>query len=89
MAITLVMRPKIPRRAALLSLVIPGAGEIYNGHFFQGSALLFLSAVVGATTVGIGWLIIGLGCSVHSYKQARLVNRRYLSGLDEIGRSFV
>lgn len=85
--VTLVMKPKKPRMAAMLSLLIPGAGQIYNGHVLQGMVILFLCAVIGGATVGFGWVAGMIGSAVHAYGQTREVNRRYAAGLDEMGRS--
>lgn len=67
-----------PGVAALLSFVIPGVGQIYNGEILRG---VFWLIVTPGLWVGSGGLL-GWVCHVVSaataYNRADLIDRRYL-----------
>ena len=47
-----------PLLAGLLSLLIPGVGQIYNGQIISGIIWLVLTGVSWIGTVGLlGWLV--------------------------------
>jgi hypothetical protein len=47
-------------RAALLSVFIPGAGQMAKGRIGSGIAFLFFALVIGIPTAGLGWILVGL-----------------------------
>ena len=69
------MAPKSPGTAAVLSLVIPGIGQFYNGDFLRG---LFWLIVTPGLWIGSGGLL-GWVCHViasfTAYRRAQLKNR--------------
>jgi len=57
--------PKDPLLAAILSTVLPGLGQIYNGEFFKGLLILFTC-----------WLILPYLYGIYNaYTKARQINR--------------
>jgi TM2 domain-containing membrane protein YozV len=71
----IVMAPKSAGTAAVLSLVIPGVGQFYNGDFLRG---LFWLVVTPGLWIGTGGLL-GWVChviaSITAYRRANLKNR--------------
>ena len=66
---------KIPWLAVLLSVVLPGLGQIYNGQIKKG-ALLILLAVVGGTAIcGVGYLPVWVIAVVDAPLVADKLNR--------------
>ncbi|MBL8953779.1 MAG: hypothetical protein JNK82_23590 [Myxococcaceae bacterium] len=67
-----------PGVAALLSFVIPGVGQIYNGEIWRG---LFWLVVTPGLWVGsgglLGW-VCHLASAATAYNRADLKERRYL-----------
>lgn len=70
-----------PILAAILSLIVAGLGQIYNGQVGKGVVFIVLQIINGAlTTVLIGWLlmpIVGLWAVIDAYLVARNTNERY------------
>ncbi|MGB3682553.1 MAG: hypothetical protein WA990_08700 [Rubrobacteraceae bacterium] len=70
-----------PLLAAILSLVVAGLGQIYNGQVFKGVVFIVLQIINGAlTAVLIGWLLmplVGLWAVVDAYLVAKNANARY------------
>jgi TM2 domain-containing membrane protein YozV len=68
---------KHPGHAALLSFLIPGVGQLYNGHFFRA---LFWLIVTPGFWIGTGGLL-GWVCHVvaayTAYKMAEEINDDY------------
>jgi TM2 domain-containing membrane protein YozV len=64
-----------PILAAVLSLIITGLGQIYNGQIGKGVIFIILQLINGALTVVlIGWIlmpIMGLWAAVLRYETAR------------------
>ena len=63
-----------PGIAAVLSFVIPGLGQLYNGDFFRallwfGFAVL-LGITLGITTMGVASVIYHLFCAWAAYSRA-------------------
>jgi TM2 domain-containing membrane protein YozV len=77
--IIVVQNQKNPGLAAVLSLVIPGAGQIYNGQFLKGLFILCMFGLsVAAMTVLIGFLtapLFWLWGMWDAYKSAESKNR--------------
>ncbi len=63
-----------PILAAVLSLIVAGLGQIYNGQIGKGVIFIILQLINGAlTTVLIGWIllpIVGLWAAVGRYETA-------------------
>jgi TM2 domain-containing membrane protein YozV len=70
-----------PLLAAVLSLIVAGLGQIYNGQVTKGVILIIVQLINGAlTAVLIGWLLlplVGLWAMVDAYLVARHNNERY------------
>jgi TM2 domain-containing membrane protein YozV len=76
---------KRPGLAAILSLVIVGLGQFYNGDAAKGTAMLVAAIAIGFTTFGIGWIIIAIWSAVDAYRvasnKAPMWSRRTVSRL--------
>ncbi len=70
-----------PILAAILSLIVAGLGQIYNGQVAKGVIFILLQIINGAlTAVLIGWVlmpIVGLWAVIDAYLVARNENERY------------
>ncbi|MGH3147369.1 MAG: hypothetical protein ACRDTR_16350 [Rubrobacter sp.] len=70
-----------PILAAVLSLIVAGLGQIYNGQIGKGVIFIILQLINGAlTTVLIGWIllpIVGLWAIIDAYLTAKRNNERY------------
>jgi len=66
--------PPRPGTAAILSLVLPGAGQIYNGAFLRGIFWLVITPGIwlwSATT--LGWLChLAAAYTAYGYAERRL-----------------
>jgi len=69
-----------PILAAILSIIVAGLGQIYNGQIGKGVVFIILQIINGALTVVlIGWIlmpIVGLWATVDAYLTARRNNER-------------
>jgi TM2 domain-containing membrane protein YozV len=71
----IVMAPKSPGTAAVLSLVIPGIGQFYNGDFLRGLFWLIVTPGLWIGTGGLlGW-VCHVIASITAYRRANLKNR--------------
>ncbi len=70
-----------PVRAAILSLIVAGLGQIYNGQIGKGVIFIVIQLINGAlTAVLIGWIllpIVGLWAMIDAYMTAKRNNERY------------
>ena len=70
-----------PIVAAILSLIVAGLGQIYNGQIVKGIVFIVLQLINGALTVVlIGWIlmpIVGLWAMIDAYLVAKRGNERY------------
>jgi TM2 domain-containing membrane protein YozV len=70
-----------PILAAILSLIVAGLGQIYNGQIGKGVIFIVIHRLNGAlTAVLIGWLllpIVGLWAMIDAYMTAKRNNERY------------
>jgi TM2 domain-containing membrane protein YozV len=70
-----------PVIAAILSLIVAGLGQIYNGQIGNGAIFMVIQLINGAlTAVLIGWLLlplVGLWAMVDAYMTAKRNNERY------------
>ena len=69
-----------PLVAAILSIIVAGLGQIYNGQIGKGVIFIILQAINGALTlVVIGWIlmpIVGLWATIDAYLVAKRNNER-------------
>lgn len=71
--------PKSPGTAAVLSLVLPGTGQFYNGDFWRGVFWLIITPGFWIGSAGLlGW-ICHVIAAVTAYKRAELKNRQAVS----------
>ncbi len=70
-----------PLVAAILSIIVAGLGQIYNGQIGKGVIFIILQAINGALTlVVIGWIlmpIVGLWATIDAYLVAKRNNERH------------
>jgi TM2 domain-containing membrane protein YozV len=70
-----------PILAAILSLIVAGLGQIYNGQVGKGVIFIVIQLINGAlTAVLIGWIllpIVGLWAIIDAYVIAKHNNERY------------
>ena len=70
-----------PVLAAILSLIVAGLGQIYNGQIPKGVIFIIVQLINGAlTAVLIGWLLlplVGLWAMIDAYMTAKHNNERY------------
>jgi TM2 domain-containing membrane protein YozV len=70
-----------PILAAILSLILSGLGQIYNGQVTKGVIFIVIQLINAAlTTVLIGWIlmpIVGLWAMIDAYLVAKSNNERY------------
>lgn len=70
-----------PILAAILSLILSGLGQIYNGQITKGVIFIVVQLINAAlTTVLIGWVlmpIVGLWAMIDAYVVAKRNNERY------------
>ena len=67
-----VTRPtgKNPVLAAVLSAVIVGVGQFYNGDTKKGAVMLIGAVILGAATAGVVWLALAIWSAVDAYQVA-------------------
>lgn len=73
--------PKSAGVAAVLSALLNGLGQIYNGHILKGILFIVIQAINSAlTSILIGWIflpIVWVICVYDAYRSANKINRRY------------
>lgn len=62
---------KNPTVALLLSLLIVGLGQFYNGDNKKGALMLVGALVLAAATVGLAWVLMVIWSAVDAYKVAK------------------
>ena len=68
-------QPKHPGNAAVLSLIIPGIGQFYNGDFWRGIFWLIVTPGMCIGTGGLfGW-VCHVIAAITAYKRAIHKNR--------------
>ena len=72
---THVMQPQVvtgknPVLAAVLSAIIVGVGQFYNGDMKKGAIMLGLALVLGVATAGLLWLGVAVWSAIDAYKVA-------------------
>lgn len=68
---------KSPAIAAVLSLVVAGLGQFYNGDAKKGAVMLFVAVLLAGPTVGLGWLAVIVWSAVDAYQVAEGRGRRW------------
>ena len=70
-----------PILAAVLSLIVAGLGQIYNGQVLKGVLFIIFQLINGALTlILIVWIlmpIVGLWAVIDAYMTAKRTNERY------------
>ena len=61
---------KNPVVAAILSAIIVGVGQFYNGDAKKGLAMLIGAVVLGVATGGLLWLALAIWSAVDAYQVA-------------------
>jgi TM2 domain-containing membrane protein YozV len=61
---------KNPVLAAILSAVIVGVGQFYNGDVKKGATMLVGAVFLGAATAGVLWLAIAIWSAIDAYQVA-------------------
>jgi TM2 domain-containing membrane protein YozV len=61
---------KNPVVAAILSAVIVGVGQFYNGDMKKGAAMLIGAVLLGAATAGVAWLALAIWSAFDAYQVA-------------------
>jgi TM2 domain-containing membrane protein YozV len=73
--------PRHPGTAAVLSLIIPGVGQFYNGDFWRGVFWLIVTPGMWIGTGGLfGW-VCHVIAAITAYKRANLKNRETAAAL--------
>ncbi len=65
-----------PPLAAILSVFIPGLGQLYNGDTKKGM-VMFGGAVVGLLFLGLGWLAMMIWGAIDAWQVASGTGRRW------------
>jgi TM2 domain-containing membrane protein YozV len=68
---------KTPVVAAVLSAVIPGVGQFYNGDVKKGLAMLIGAFVLAAPTGGLAWVALAIWGAVDGYQVANGTGRMW------------
>ena len=61
---------KSPGVALILSLIIVGIGQFYNGDNKKGAIMLISAVVAGILTFGLGWFAIAIWSAFDAYNVA-------------------
>jgi TM2 domain-containing membrane protein YozV len=56
--------------AAILSAVIVGVGQFYNGDVKKGAIMLVGAVILGAATAGALWLALAIWSAIDAYQVA-------------------
>jgi TM2 domain-containing membrane protein YozV len=62
---------KNPIIAVILNLIIAGLGHIYLGYIKRGIVLFFLTVLIAAISMGLGWIVGVILCSYDAYQLAK------------------
>jgi TM2 domain-containing membrane protein YozV len=69
--------PKSPGLAVILSLVIIGTGQFYNGDIGKGIVMLLMAIILVPITAGVLWLPIAIWSAVDAYSSAKNPAKRW------------
>lgn len=66
-----------PVVVTILSIFLPGLGQFINSDVKKGAVMLLLAFVVGAMTLGVGWLAIAIWSAVDAHNVATGKGKRW------------
>ena len=65
-----------PPAATVLSVLIPGLGQLYNGEMKKG-LVMFGAACVGLLLLGLGWLAVMIWSAIDAFQVASGTGKRW------------
>ncbi len=68
---------KSPGLALVLSLLIVGLGQFYNGDWKKGLAMLGGAIILGPLTAGVAWLGLAIWSMIDAYGVAKGTTKRW------------
>jgi TM2 domain-containing membrane protein YozV len=68
---------KNPGLALVLSLLIVGLGQFYNGDWKKGLAMLGGTLILGPLTAGVAWLGFAIWSMIDAYGVAKGTTKRW------------
>jgi TM2 domain-containing membrane protein YozV len=68
---------KNPGLALVLSLLIVGLGQFYNGDWKKGLAMLGGTLILGPLTAGVAWLGLAIWSMIDAYGVAKGTTKRW------------
>lgn len=68
---------KNPVLAAVLSALIVGVGQFYNGDMKKGALMLAGAVVFGVATAGVVWLALAIWSAIDAYQVASGTGRMW------------
>ena len=68
---------KNPVLAAVLSALIVGVGQFYNGDMKKGAVMLAGAVILGAATAGVLWLALAIWSAIDAYQVANGTGRMW------------
>ena len=68
---------KNPTLATILSLLIVGGGQFYNGDVKKGLTMLVVALVLAGLTAGVGWLGVAIWSAIDAYRVANGTAQRW------------
>ena len=72
-----VATPTSPVLATILSLFLPGLGQLINSDMKKGAVMFVLAVVLFVPTVGVGWFAVSIWSAVDAYRVATGVAKRW------------
>jgi TM2 domain-containing membrane protein YozV len=66
---------KNPALAAVLSVIVPGVGQFYNGDAKKGLIMLFGALILGVMSFGLFYFVIAVWAAIDAYKVANGTGR--------------
>ena len=66
-----------PVVVAILSFFIPGLGQLVNSDVKKGVVMFVLAIVLGAATVGVGWVAVAIWSAVDAHRVATGAAKRW------------
>jgi len=62
---------KSPGIALVLSLLIVGGGQFYNGQISKGFMYLGGAVILGMLSFSVGWFLVAIGSAIDAYNTAK------------------